>query len=84
MVVETANPSAAAWDGRRGHLYLPTEGGTALSKAPRELDLINAVPAVTRAAGQQVDAVGKAILELPTRTQPRQLRYGCGLPRCRA
>jgi hypothetical protein len=36
-----------------------------LSRAPRELDLINAVPAVARPAGQQLDALVKAILELP-------------------
>lgn len=36
-----------------------------MSKAPRELDLINAVPAVVRAAGQEADALIEAIAELP-------------------
>ena len=54
-----------------------------MSKAPRELDLINAVPAVSRAAGQQFDALVKVILELdkdPTSLAALRL-WAAALPR---
>ncbi|MGO9957832.1 MAG: hypothetical protein ACLP50_17975 [Solirubrobacteraceae bacterium] len=56
-----------------------------MSKAPRELDLINAVPAVARAAGQQSEALLKAVLELPDEDHPTSVAalrlWAAALPR---
>jgi hypothetical protein len=54
------------------------------SKAPRELDLINAVPSAARAGGQQMDAVVTAIAELPDKDRTSVAALRCGPTCCRA
>ncbi len=60
-------------------------GGTSLSKAPREVDLINAVPAASHAAAEQFDELLKAVLELPDEDHPTSVAalrlWAAALPR---